>query len=103
VKARLALDQRRVKKKSKCNRPSFQLTKRLHGVYKFEQHLAVPNRRKSEGLSEAERRISDCIKTQKQDLDLRGLKLDILPESARELTWLVDLDASDNLLTELPE
>src|SRR4051812_41710413 len=65
--------------------------------------MTDPKRSPSEALEEAERRISRCLKTRRQVLDLRSLGLRELPESLRKLSWLTELDITDNDLGELPE
>ncbi|MFA6561222.1 MAG: COR domain-containing protein [Verrucomicrobiia bacterium] len=55
-----------------------------------------------QALAEAERLIVRCRRARAQRLDLDGLSLLHLPESLRSLTWLKELNAHRNKITQLP-
>ena len=52
-------------------------------------------------IKEANRRISECKKSGKTNLDLSRLELTEIPKSLSELTHLVKLDLSDNQIKKI--
>lgn len=53
--------------------------------------------------NEAERRIEECRQTMGINLDLSELGLRVLPESVRELSWLMNLEVHNNKLSQIPD